>query len=69
MTDRYPSDRFLDAILLNDVRRAFNAEQPGQSSLPALWQAIVDNTHGNLFWIGEILLAEITKETGYRGPK
>lgn len=37
--------------------------------LPNLWRAIVDNTrHDSAFWIGEILLAEITKETGYRGP-
>jgi hypothetical protein len=34
--------------------------------LEKLAQAIIDNTSGDLFWIGEILLAELEKETGYR---
>lgn len=38
--------------------------------LPALWQAIVDHTNSpTMFWIGEILLAELEKETGYKGPE
>lgn len=36
------------------------------TSLATLWQAIVDNTKGDLFWIGEILLNELEKETGFR---
>jgi len=35
--------------------------------LETLWNAIVHHTEGEeLFWLGEILLSEITKETGYR---
>lgn len=38
--------------------------------LPNLWNAIVENTkHDSAFWLGEILLSEITKETGYTGPQ
>lgn len=37
------------------------------SALPKLRQAIIDNTKGDLFWIGEILLSELEKETGFRG--
>lgn len=33
--------------------------------LSRLRQAIIDNTQGDLFWIGEILLAELEKETGF----
>lgn len=36
--------------------------------LETLWAVIVANTQGDLFWIGEILLNELAKETGYRGP-
>ncbi|MBR0875013.1 hypothetical protein JQ633_31965 [Bradyrhizobium tropiciagri] len=35
--------------------------------LAALRQAIIDNTHGDMFWIGEILLSELEKETGFNG--
>lgn len=38
------------------------------NALGRLWQAIVDNTRGDLFWIGEILLSELEKETGFKGP-
>jgi hypothetical protein len=39
------------------------------NALGRLWQAIVDNTRGEgLFWIGEILLSELEKETGFKGP-
>jgi hypothetical protein len=39
----------------------------GEGELPALCRAIVDATRGEAsFWLGEILLAEIEKETGYR---
>src|SRR5262249_53133281 len=41
------------------------ADDAAAGGLPALWRAIVDHTHGDLFWIGEILLSELTKETGY----
>ena len=36
--------------------------------LRALWDAIVEHTKGDMFWIGEILLSELTKETGYSKP-
>lgn len=36
------------------------------NELEKLWDAIVQNTKGDLFWIGEILLSELEKETGYR---
>jgi hypothetical protein len=60
-----------DAISL--VERLFTAAQgapmpvkaPGNDQLSKLWNAIVENTEGDGFWIGEILLNEITKETGY----
>jgi hypothetical protein len=36
--------------------------------LSALRQAIIDNTRDErLFWIGEILLSELAKETGFDG--
>jgi hypothetical protein len=38
------------------------------TELETLAQAIIDNTRGDLFWIGEILLAELERETGYRPP-
>jgi len=37
-----------------------------ENELGLLWKAIVDNTNGDLFWIGEILLNELEKETGYK---
>lgn len=37
------------------------------NDLTALRQAIIDHTQGDLFWIGEILLAELEKETGFPG--
>jgi hypothetical protein len=37
------------------------------TELSDLRQAIIDNTKGNLFWIGEILLSELEKETGFGG--
>lgn len=36
--------------------------------LEKLWCGIVDNTTDQSFWIAEILLHGITKETGYCGP-
>lgn len=39
-----------------------------RDALPRLRQAIIDNTRGEeLFWLGEILLAELEKETGFSG--
>lgn len=38
-----------------------------KNALTKLRQAIIDNTQGDLFWIGEILLAELEKETGFKG--
>lgn len=41
---------------------------PNDKGLSVLRQAIIDNTHGDLFWIGEILLNELEKETGFGAP-
>jgi hypothetical protein len=50
-----------------DEKTAKRAELDRQ--LPNLWDAIVDATRSEeTFWLGEILLNEITKETGYAGP-
>jgi hypothetical protein len=38
-----------------------------RNALGRLRQAIIDNTQGDLFWIGEILLAELERETGFKG--
>jgi len=39
-------------------------------ALGRLWNAIVEKTKGDdLFWIGEILLAELEKETGFNPRK
>lgn len=38
-------------------------------ALSRLRQAIIDNTKGDLFWIGEILLVELQKETGFTGKE
>lgn len=35
--------------------------------LQALRQAIIDNSHGDGFWIGEILLSTLERETGFKG--
>lgn len=35
--------------------------------LATLRQAIIDNTTGDLFWIGEILLGVLEQETGFKG--
>lgn len=45
------------------------ASSTGQTGndLASLRQAIIDHTHGDLFWIGEILLSELEKETGFTG--
>lgn len=40
---------------------------PRDQQLQALRQAIIDHTYGDGFWIGEILLNELEKETGYNG--
>jgi hypothetical protein len=34
--------------------------------LERLARAIADNTQGDLFWVGDILLAVLEEETGYR---
>lgn len=38
-----------------------------QCDLAALRQAVIDNTKGNGFWLGEILLTTIEQETGFNG--
>lgn len=51
------------------IGRAFQQilDDEGSCDLAALWQAIADNTKGNGFWLGEILLATIERETGFNG--
>lgn len=53
---------------MQDEKAARRAELDRQ--LPNLWNAIVDATRSEeAFWLGEILLSEIVKETGYKGPE
>lgn len=40
-----------------------------RTALSRLHKAIADNTKGDLFWIGEILLAELEKETEFKLEK
>jgi len=55
----------------NDYRRgkAFHqiAHDEGAPDLASLWQAVIDNTKGSGFWLGEILLTTIEQETGFNG--
>jgi hypothetical protein len=39
------------------------------TQLSRLWQAVIDNTTGDGFWLGEILLTTIERETGFNGSK
>lgn len=48
-----------------DLQRVVDEHR--RDALGRLRRAIVDNTRGDLFWIGEILLAELEKETGFNG--
>lgn len=52
-----------DGRILHEVKVA-NVKD--RTSLSRLRRAIIDNTKGDLFWIGEILLAELEKETGFK---
>ena len=38
---------------------------PGNDQLSNLWNAIVENTKGDGFWIGEILLTTLEREVGF----
>ena len=49
------------------ARLASGGPMIGQCDLAKLRQAIIDNTKGDGFWIGEILLDVLEKETGFRG--
>jgi hypothetical protein len=65
MGPEWQGDPLTDAC---DELRAVLDKEPAPDNANALghlWDAIVKNTQGDLFWIGEILLAEIEKETGY----
>jgi hypothetical protein len=62
MADPPPSDAFMKALMAHTL--GLPSRDDGLSKP---WQAIVDNTRGDLFWIGEILLNELEKETGFRG--
>lgn len=71
---RWNEDADLDDICLaaEKALAALQSSQPeaGESDpLVRLWKAITDNTTNESFWLAEILLNEISKETGYNGPK
>ena len=56
--------------VLSDRKSPANHDGPltRENCLPRLRQAIIDNTRGEeMFWLGEILLAELEKETGFNG--
>jgi len=40
---------------------------PHETALSDLRNAIIRHTQGDLFWLGEILLFELEKETGFAG--
>lgn len=53
---------------INDQIQAIETNtRPDPDALGKLRRAIIDNTRGDLFWIGEILLSELEKETGFKG--
>lgn len=54
----------VDGRLVHEVKIASVKDR---TSLSRLRKAIINNTKGDLFWIGEILLAELEKETGFSG--
>lgn len=39
------------------------------NQLQKLWDSIVENTKGDGFWIGEILLSVLEQETGFNGSE
>lgn len=47
-----------------ELAAKLNPPKEGEE-LSRLWNAIVANTQRDMFWIGEILLNELTKETGF----
>lgn len=51
---------------LADQEKLFASDVDRCKELSDLSQAIVDRTKGDMFWIGEILLSELEKETGYK---
>jgi hypothetical protein len=59
-----------DAQLFEMERQARNVAKPspikapGNDQLSKLWNAIVENTQGDGFWIGEILLTTLEREVG-----
>jgi hypothetical protein len=68
--DALSSARAASAIAMCDCgKEAQLAWMQRHKELETLWAAIVANTQGDLFWIGEILLSELAKETGYNGPR
>lgn len=58
-----PAPAWLAALNGNPVEDV----EAAATGLSKLRQAIIDNTRGDLFWIGGILLAELEKETGFSG--
>jgi hypothetical protein len=54
----------LDAVNLAQSKRK-PIYPLGDDQLSKLWNAIVENTQDDGFWIGEILLHELEKETGF----
>lgn len=56
--------------IMVEVGEPPNDEAPDERfkrGLSLLRQAIIDNTPGDMFWIRDILLAELEKETGFKG--
>lgn len=59
--------------VLREIARRLSVAQPplmqiaapGNDQLSKLWNAIVENTKGDGFWIGEILLAVLEREVGF----
>ena len=68
------TDSILKALARGEVPVALVEEElrgtadmsDDRCDLQKLCQAIVDHTHGDGFWIGEILLDTIKRETGYK---
>lgn len=71
--DRIGYEWVRESLWTNILKRAGNNVRllktqpitPNETALSVLRQAIIDNTHGDMFWIREILLAELEKETGF----
>lgn len=57
--------KFMESALA-DQEKLFAADVDRSNELAELSKAIIERTKGDLFRIGEILLSELEKETGYK---